>query len=133
MSFFERLEIDAPLLSVIQGPDPIDFLESIKRNISNLLNTRIGESLSSPELGLTDFNDAVMNSRDLAFHIRWGIKHCLTRYEPRICDMDIRVIPDTSSLIGLRFHIVASIDLGAFQKEVQFDLLLDSNKKYRVI
>ncbi|MCC4800592.1 type VI secretion system baseplate subunit TssE [Enterovibrio norvegicus] len=133
VSFFQRLEADAPKRSVTQGPDPADVFESLKHNVSNLLNARIGESLSAPELGLIDFNDASLSSHDLAVQIRRAIRHCLQTYEPRLKNMDIIVQPDNGSPLNLRFQIVASVNVGALHRKFQIDLLLDSNRKYRVV
>lgn len=132
-SFFERLEADASIRSVTQRPDPVDVVNSVKRNISRLLNARLGESLSAPELGLVDFNDATLGSQDLALQIRRAIRHCIERYEPRIEDLDIRVLPDTNTPLKLKFHIVATVHSGAMHDKVQIDLLLDSNRSYRVV
>ncbi|WP_407334010.1 type VI secretion system baseplate subunit TssE [Enterovibrio sp. 27052020O] len=133
VSFFQRLEADAPQRSVTQGPEPADVLESLKHNVSNLLNARIGESLSAPDLGLIDFNDASLSSHDLALQIRRAIHRCIETYEPRIQNMDIHVLPDNGSPLNLRFQIIASVNLGALHRNVQIDLLLDSNRKYRVV
>lgn len=47
--------------------------------------------------------------------------------------MEIQVLPDIRSPLNLRFQIVAAVNLGALHKNVQIDLLLDSNRKYRVV
>ncbi|MFM2480446.1 type VI secretion system baseplate subunit TssE [Celerinatantimonas sp. YJH-8] len=133
VSFFERLEADAPARSMTQGPKAEDVLDSIKRNISNVLNTRIGESMSAPLLGLIDFNDATLGSRDLALQIRMAIRKCLKLYEPRLNQLDVRVLNDPDSPLNLRFHVTAQINRGALHDGVQIDLLLDNSRKYRVI
>ncbi len=43
VGFFERLEANAKPMSLTRGPDAWDVLESIKRNVSNILNTRLVE------------------------------------------------------------------------------------------
>ena len=58
ISFLERLEADAKPLNIIQAPNLSEVLNSVRNNISNILNTRVGDSQSSPQLGLIDFNDA---------------------------------------------------------------------------
>lgn len=133
VSFFQRLEADAPKRSVTQGPDTDEVLQSLKRNVTNLLNARMGESLSAPELGLIDFNDASLSSHDLALQIRRAIRRCIETYEPRIKSMEIHVLPDNGSPLNLRFQVTASINAGALHRNVQIELLLDSNRKYRVV
>lgn len=81
VSFFERLDTEAAKRTVTQAPDVDDVLFSLKKNVSNLLNARIGESLSAPDLGLVDFNDASLSAHDLALQIRLTIRRCLEKYE----------------------------------------------------
>lgn len=131
-SLFERLHTEASSPSITQGLDVNDVIASIKANIANILNARVGESLSAPELGLVDFNDAAMGSRDLATRIRRSIYQCLDKYEPRISEIDIEIYPDPLSLLGIRFHLIAMVDMGRLYHKVKLDLVLDNNKQYRV-
>ncbi len=133
VSFFERLDTDAKPRSVTLGPDPEDVLASIKRNITQLLNTRIGESLSAPELGLVDFNDTALGTHDVALQISQAVKDCIKRFEPRVAETQIRVLNDDSSLFNRKFHIVALINVGAMHQQVEIDLLLDNSKQYKVL
>ncbi|NCO47412.1 MAG: type VI secretion system baseplate subunit TssE, partial [Vibrio sp.] len=48
VGFFERLEAGTKPMSLTQGPNAWDVLQSIKRNVSNILNTRMGEAQSAP-------------------------------------------------------------------------------------
>lgn len=132
VSLFERLEADAPSRSVINGPEPDDVMKSVKRNIGDILNARAGESLSTPDLGLIDFNDATAGSHDLAVRIKQEIHHCLETYEPRITDLEIKVLPDPRCPLNLRFSLTATLNTEAFHRQVQIDLLLDSARKYNV-
>lgn len=133
VSFFERLEVDAPERSITQGPSADDVLDSIKHNISNVLNTRMGEAPSAPTLGLIDFNDATLGSRDLALQLRLAIRQCLKVYEPRLDKVDVRVLNDPDSPLNLCFHVTAEINRGALHDGVQIDLVLDNSRKYRVL
>lgn len=132
-SLFERLDSNAPIRAVTQGPDPKEILASIKRNISHLLNTRVGDSLSAPDLGLIDFNDAAMAGNELEFHIRWALRDCLEKYEPRISNIDIRLVSNSAMPLELHFYLQASINVGALFQQIQLNLFLDKSKQYRVI
>ncbi len=133
VSLFERLEANSNLISLSQGPDAFDVLRSIKRNVSNILNTRLGESLSSPNLGLVDFNDASITSLDLSVQIKRSIKYCLEHFEPRLTRVDVAVFREEADPLNLRFSVTAMINLSAIHEKVTIELLLDNNKKYRVI
>ncbi|ASU23659.1 lysozyme [Vibrio qinghaiensis] len=132
VGFFERLEAGTKPMSLTQGPNAWDVLQSIKRNVSNILNTRMGEAQSAPTLGLVDFNDATLETLDLSLRIKLAIQSCLDAYEPRLRNIVIRSESDAFSPLMLRFHIVAEINSDALHEKVQFNLLLDQNRKYRV-
>ncbi len=132
VGFFERLEAGTKPMSLTQGPNAWDVLQSIKRNVSNILNTRMGEAQSAPTLGLVDFNDATLETLDLSLRIKLAIQSCLDVYEPRLRNIVIRSESDVLSPLMLRFHIVAEINSDALHEKVQFNLLLDQNRKYRV-
>lgn len=132
VGFFERLEAGALPMSLTQGPDVWDVLQSIKRNVANILNTRIGEAQSAPLLGLVDFNDATLETLDLSLRIKLAIQSCLDAFEPRLQNIVIRSESDACSPLMLRFHITAEINSEALHDKVQFNLLLDQNRKYRV-
>ncbi|MFM2476469.1 type VI secretion system baseplate subunit TssE [Celerinatantimonas sp. MCCC 1A17872] len=133
VSFFERLEADSVSRSITQGPSVQDVLESIKHNVANILNTRMGESLSAPELGLIDFNDAMLESSDLSMHLRLAIRRALEHYEPRLCNLDVQVHSDPDRPIDLRFHVTANVNRGALHHSVQIELVLENSRKYKVL
>ncbi|MCW8333872.1 type VI secretion system baseplate subunit TssE [Vibrio sp. SCSIO 43135] len=130
VGFLERLEADAKPISLTRGPELGDVLDSIKRNVSNILNTRIGGAQSAPLLGLIDFNDATLDTMDLSLRIRIAIQSCLEVYEPRLAKIEVR----SSSELGmnLKFQIFAELNCDALHQRVQLQLMLDQNRKYRV-
>ena len=133
INLFERLEVNSKPISLSKGPDSAEVLRSIKRNIDNILNTRIGESLSSPNLGLVDFNDASLAMVDLSIKVMLSIKHCLEKFEPRLKEIDVCILHDDNQSVTLRFGVSAVIDTSTIHEKVNINLLLDSNKKYRVV
>ncbi|EAS66186.1 type VI secretion system baseplate subunit TssE [Photobacterium angustum] len=133
VSLFERLETNAPRKVMTKGPDAKHVLNSIKRNVAQLLNTRLGEALCAPHLGLIDFNDATLGTHDLALQIKLAIRHCLERYEPRLDKIDIQYVPNDESPLNIFFHITACINSRALHDSVRIDLMLDNSRKYRVM
>ncbi|HDS1200594.1 TPA: type VI secretion system baseplate subunit TssE [Shewanella algae] len=131
VGFFERLGAERQRG---YGDSSLDaVVDSIKRNVSHILNTRIGESQSCPELGLFDFNDASSGSVDLGLRMRNGIKACLSRFEPRLTDIDVSVLFDEGNPMNLRFHIYGSIRVASNKDKLKIDLLLDNSRRYRVV
>ena len=131
VSFFQRLGDEIQLHS--NEIESVEYvIASVKRNVSGLLNTRVGESQSCPELGLFDFNDASSGSFDLGIKIRDGIKECLERFEPRLFNLNICVLHDSNCPFSLQFQLHAQINVKSTQKKIEIDLFLDSNRIYRV-
>lgn len=133
VGFLDRLEIDAKPVSFNQGPNSFDVMSSIKRNISNVLNTRIGGSASAPNLGLIDFNDATLEAVDLSKTIRLAIQRSLDSYEPRLKNIMVHRISDFNNDLLLRFQISAQLNHDAIHEKVELNLMLDQNRKYRVL
>ena len=133
VGFMERLEADAEPISYSQGPDPFQIMESIKRNVANILNTRIGNSISAPGLGLIDFNDATLDAIDLSKTIRLAIKKCLDNYEPRLKNISVNRVIGLSSDLILCFQINAQLNHEAIHDKVELNLMLEQNRKYRVL
>ncbi|MEF1254021.1 type VI secretion system baseplate subunit TssE [Vibrio sp. M260112] len=133
VGFFERLEANSNNVSLTQGPDASDVLQSIKLNVSRILNTRVGGAQSSRELGLIDFNDATLDTLDLSLKITLAIQDCLNNFEPRLHKVEVVPETDSYSPLSLKFIITAEINSEAIHDRVQFSLLLDQNRKYRVI
>ncbi|MGY2573325.1 type VI secretion system baseplate subunit TssE [Vibrio sp. C8] len=133
VGFFERLEANTKNVSLTQGPEPNDVLNSIKSNVSKILNTRVGGAQSSPSLGLIDFNDATLDTLDLSLKVKLAIQDCLHNFEPRLKNIEVIAETDSFNPLSLQFRITAEINSDAIHDRVQISLLLDQNRKYRVI
>lgn len=132
VGFLERLTVNAKPISLSQGPDSIDVLNSIKLNVANVLNSRLGEAQSAPNLGLIDFNDASLGVMDLSLKVKLAVHKCLTAYEPRLCNLQIKTVTDPDNPLGLCFHINADINSAALHDKVEINLILGNDRKYRV-
>lgn len=132
ISFLERLEADAKPLSLTQEPELSTVLESVRVNISNVLNTRIGDAKSCPSLGLIDFNDATLELTDMSVTMKSAIKQCLDSYEPRLKHVVVSTSFDSFEAFSLRFQITAELNHEVINTKVKLNLMLDQNKKYRV-
>ena len=85
---------------------PRDPQASVLAHLQALLNTRRGESMTAPELGLADFADVVHGFPASAQVVVQGIRTMLMRYEPRL--RSIRVVPmKTDDPLTLSFEISA--------------------------
>jgi type VI secretion system protein len=132
VGFFERLGNNTKSVSLTGVPSAEEVLQSIKHNVSNILNSRVNSSQSAPDLGLVDFNDATLETVDLSVRIKLDIQRCLERYEPRLQDIAVNTEQDIFDPLTLRFHVIASINSEVLHEKIQFNLLLEQNRKYRV-
>lgn len=109
------------------------LLQSINRNLENILNTRSGSCFGSPALGIPDLNDDVLISSDFREEICRGIKDCILHYEPRLCEIVVTAgFPEETVRLELGFHIVAQMNIYNINDFLEFDILLDNRQRYRV-
>jgi type VI secretion system protein len=110
-----------------------DVVQSIKRHLVRLLNAHPGASLSAPELGLLDFNDATLGTLDLGIRVRNAIRQCIERFEPRVNLVNVLALPQGANSLQLRFQVTVHLRVAAVDDKATIDLLLDDNCYYRVI
>ena len=84
----------------------MDETESIVAHIRVLLNTRIGESVCAPTLGVTDFADVVHVFPGGPQVLAASMRATILEHEPRLEAVSVRHIPVEGDLI-LRFEISA--------------------------
>lgn len=99
------------LLSRIKaGADsrPLDEVESITEHLRSLLNTRQGESATTPDFGVIDMNDLLHAFPDAVQILQRSIRQTILQYEPRLKNVSIRHVPTDEPLV-LNFEIVAQL------------------------
>lgn len=131
-SLFERLEQAAEPPGNGMGQVP-HVVESIKRHLVRLLNAHPGNSASVPDLGLLDFNDATLGTRDLSIQIRSAIRQCIERFEPRVTRVDVVALPQGVDPLQLRFQVTVYLREASSGDRTTIDLVLDDKRYYRVI
>lgn len=130
-SLFERVGNAAGKSRRLSSPGQL--LQSIRRNLENVLNTRSGSCYGSPDLGIPDLNDDALVSSDFRKEIGRGIRSCILRYEPRLVYVTVgTAMPDDAAPQELRFHIVAQVSFNDARDLLEFEILLDNCHHYRV-
>ncbi|WP_414648288.1 type VI secretion system baseplate subunit TssE [Dyella sp.] len=99
-------------------------IHAVKRHLKWLLNARQGCSQSSPDLGLSDFNDAAIGSADLALRVRQDIERLVAAYEPRVQVLSVRVCPDPDQPLDLHFRLDCLVPVHHAEEKVEIDLLI---------
>ena len=133
-SLCDRLALDDEDETVGMQGDPLDAkIRSIKANLSHILNVRSGGASASPELGVVDFNDCAMLSRDLVKAAAVSIRDCIVRYEPRLTDIRVENVSDPSNPLLLQFSITAHVPAANAREQVRIDILMEEGRSCRVV
>ncbi|MBS7443090.1 type VI secretion system baseplate subunit TssE [Enterobacter sp. 120016] len=128
-SLFERIEESKTIRS---SDDTNDLVDSLKRNLQAILNTRSGNAQSCPELGIIDFNDATGSSVEVYSAICRAIKRCIEDYEPRISRAEIIAQPNEADPLTLYFLVRSYVSFEERESIINFNLRIDGNHKYKL-
>ena len=80
--------------------------EAVIAHLQAILNTHVGESMSSAELGIIDFADVVHNFPASAQVLLHSIRATILQYEPRLRTLSIQPVASSDPL-ALAFEISA--------------------------
>ncbi|MEI4951538.1 type VI secretion system baseplate subunit TssE [Aeromonas caviae] len=110
-----------------------ELVDSVKRQLDQILNTRPGNCRSAPELGVIDLNDATQGSADIKGRIREAIRQCIRRYEPRIVHVEVRSPDYQASPLEMMFQVTAHVRLEQLEQVTSFNVHMDSHRHYRMV
>ncbi|MFP1752964.1 type VI secretion system baseplate subunit TssE [Lonsdalea quercina] len=108
------------------------LIESVKRKLDQVLNTRPGSCRSAPDLGVIDFNDATQGGADIRGRIREAIRQCICQYEPRIVHVEVSSNDYPSSPLEMTFQVTAHVRLEQLEQVTSFNIHMDSHRHYRM-
>ena len=83
-SLLERLDNERLPTAYSTQFDWQALLQSVTRNIQDMLNVRVGSVQALPQFGMPDFNDVVNQFPDAAITIQNAIQRFIQDYEPRL-------------------------------------------------
>ena len=92
------------LARLSSGGQRVAELESIVAHLHELLNTRVGESLSAPDFGIVDFADLVHNFPEATQVLQQSIRATVMKYEPRLRSVSVTPVPSQDPL-SLAFEL----------------------------
>ncbi|MGN4933454.1 type VI secretion system baseplate subunit TssE [Aeromonas rivipollensis] len=130
-SLFDRIRGEG-LVSSPQS-DVEELIDSVKRQLDQILNTRPGNCRSAPDLGVIDLNDATQGSADIRGRIREAIRQCIRRYEPRIVHVDVRSPDHQASPLEMSFQVTTHVRLEHIEQVTSFNVHMDSHRHYRMV
>ncbi len=129
-SLFERLRSDdLEEMPIIR--DPVTArVTSIKSNLVRVLNSRRGGSDSSPEYGLSDFNDASVGSSDMLRVISRDIRTVIAKYEPRVSHVTVAFDHENKGGLELFFKVSVQTLIGDQNEQVLIDFVLKEGRSF---
>ena len=131
-TLLERLadrEADARRTGRIDLPRIVD---SVLRNLGQILNTRRGAALTSPDYGLPEFSEIIHALPDVVAELQRDIKACIEHYEPRLKDVVVTYAPAEDDVLMLRFDVRGRLVLSGQRQQVWFETTIDSAGKTEV-
>lgn len=129
-SLFERIQQNSRCSSpTIQGQIKA-IIESVKNNLTHILNSHPGACQSAVELGVVDFNDAVSGTFDISEKIKDTIKSCIIQFEPRVTNVNITAYANELEPLTLFFYVELLISLEEITTQTAFNIHLDNDRHY---
>lgn len=130
-SLFERIREAAN--PPLRQRSNASLLNSVRDTLRNVLNTRSGSCYGSPDLGIDDLNSQSPDSLNIRDWMVKAIRESILGYEPRISDVVVAALAEDACLpLELRFHIIATIDFSNSHDVLEFDILLDNHRHWKV-
>jgi len=108
-SLFQRLENGCESVYSI-GSNQQSLMKSVKVNLQQMLNVREGSVAALPDYGMPDFNDLVYEFPDAIYQLQVAIKSFLLKYEPRLDDVVVSYIPDSSQPLQLKYRVSVQVN-----------------------
>lgn len=80
-------------------------LASIRRNLADILNTRIGSAAAQMDLGTLPPNEILQGIPESLDKIRSSLRSCIGTYEPRLTDVDVVVLETEGDPLAVHFLV----------------------------
>jgi type VI secretion system lysozyme-like protein len=114
------------------GEDPHRLTQSVLENLSQVLNTRLGDSKTDPKFGLPDLAAFVHSLPEGIDVLATSIKDMIESYEPRIGSIRVRYIGADQEDLILKFEVKARLQSGEHQYPLKFQTIIASTGEFRL-
>ncbi|MEM9696557.1 MAG: type VI secretion system baseplate subunit TssE [Myxococcota bacterium] len=135
-SFFLRLEKAADPTSAARSVYRGEDLEAaVVQHLRELLNTRAGSVPTVPDYGMIDVADLVHEMPDALAIVQRGIKNSIAKYEPRLKNVQVRLVPteEDESVGFIHFEVNAQlVQKDGRRQAVQFSTRVDNASNVKV-
>jgi len=134
-SLLDRLTGGARTASSRRGAPPsVDSLiESIRDNLSCVLNSRHDMSQSAPLYGLPALTDLPLESEQFVQKLQDAVRAAIERYEPRLRAVRVTVQPREQNQRTIQFRIEAILASGDAEHRVRYETHPRGTGEFEVI
>lgn len=108
--------------------------EAIKASVLNhlkaVLNTRQGSAMIAEDLGLPDFTNMIRSFDDMTCDdLAASIEAVLEKYEPRLFNTRVEVLPREDRVLKLKFKIDGKLRMPRSNMDISFETVVDPEGK----
>jgi type VI secretion system protein len=87
-----------------------DLDAAVATHLVNMLNTKQGSSLTCPDYGVPELTELLHDLPDAISIMQRSIKQCITQYEPRLRNVQVRHVPqEAGTSLVLSFEVTAQL------------------------
>ncbi len=107
---------------------------SVLNHLNSLLNTRQGSAMIAVDLGMPDFTNMVRSFDDMTCDtLAADIKSVLEKYEPRLTDVRIEVLPRDDKVLKMKFKVEGKLRLSRGNMEISFETIVDPEGRIELV
>ena len=111
--------------------DPGDVLDSIRRHLQLMLNTRQGNALTVPDFGTVDFSE-VTKGYQTTHRFQEELRRCIEKFEPRLRHVRVGFKEVEDQPFTLHFDIAANLVIDGEERPTSFRSVIDASGKVKV-
>lgn len=131
-SLLERLQDPRSDETLRTSVDYTSLVDSIMKNLRNMLNTRQGGVPIQPDYGVPEFGNVVYSMPDSLAEFQQAIKNTIEKYEPRLRHVRVKLSMNEEDLLLLRFEITAQLVVEEESAILRFQTLVDPSGQINV-
>lgn len=107
---------------------PRSLAEAVREHLALLLNTRQGSVSHLPDYGMPDLSGFYKGFPDSLKQLGESIHETVSRYEPRIADLQVNLASSSDSYFEAVFEIVGYLDApGQPEHKVEFKTVISGS------
>ena len=108
------------------------LMDSVRRQLARLLNSRHGLSEAQPDYGLPALTDLVVGSGDYALAVQKAIQTAIEKYEPRLRRIRVSRVQDDEGGRALAFRVEASLVSRSGEHRVCYETMMSGEGQFNV-